>query len=112
MMRTSQVVCFRFAPYSLLALMLLFAVPAQAAIVTIPLDQGGDSSGWIAQWDDFGVIGVIDINVDNVILNNPNGDDRVIIQKAATCFSPPSNGVFPPVIVTFKQLPPTRFPSL
>jgi hypothetical protein len=77
---------------------------AHAAIITVPLDQGGDSSGWVAQWEDFGVTGVIDINVDNVILNNPNGDDRVIIEKGATFFSPPSDGVFPPVIITFKQV--------
>jgi len=81
---------------SLSVLAFLVAASAQAAIVQVPLDLGGDSSGWIAEYNDGG--GLLQINVDNVL------SDRVIIQKSAEFLSPPSNGVFPPAVVIFKQV--------
>jgi len=94
----SQVLFRRIASYALsfAVLAFLFAAPSQAAVVQVPLDFGGDSSGWIAEYEENG--GMLQIVVDGV------QSDRVIIQKIAEFQSPPVNGVFPPIVVTFKQV--------
>jgi len=76
------------------ALAAWFATPVQAGMVQ--LEQGGNDSGWSAEWHpDFDPF--VEVQVDNIL------SDRVIIQKSAEFLQPPSNGVFPPVVITFKQ---------
>ena len=65
----------------------------------VELKRGGVDSGWTAEWDST-LDGLVDIAVDAVDLDK----DAVFIEKAAEFTLGPSNGVFPPIPIVFRQV--------
>lgn len=74
------------------------AAPLHASMIQL-VDGEGQDSGWEASWDDS-LDPYVDITVDDVIF----GSNAVYITKVAEFTQGPVNGLFPSIIIMFRQV--------
>lgn len=92
--RTARVACAA----SILA-MIGLAAPLHAGMILLT-DADGDSSGWAASWDDS-LDPYVSITVEDVDIFETGA---VYIKKTAEFTQGPVNGVFPSILIQFRQV--------